>query len=122
MTNSAQAICDASGRITGFCEENGMLPKQTMRVSLAMEKIMTLISSQNEGGVAFDLRVSLQGVIAIRIRYSGKKFHPLAYADDGDDRYMGIRLIEAMVEQTMYQQTFGMNTVQIYIEGGTGAC
>jgi len=122
VANSAQAICDASGRITGFCQENGILPKQTMRVSLAMEEIMTLISSQNEGGVEFDLRVySLQGVTAIRIRYSGKEFNPLAHAGDGDDRYMGIRLIESMVEQAIYQRTFGMNTVQIYIEGGAGA-
>jgi len=122
VANSAEAICDASGRITDFCEENGMLPRQTMRVSLAMEEIMTLISSQNEGGVEFDLRVySLQGVIAIRIRYSGKEFNPLAHAGSGDDRYMGVRLIENMVEQTIYQRTFGMNTVQIYIEGGAGA-
>lgn len=122
VANSAEAICDASGRITNFCEQNGMLPKQTLRVSLAMEEIMTLISSRNEGGVDFDLRVySLQGVIAIRIRYSGKEFNPLAHAGDGDDAYMGIRLIESMVEQTLYQQTFGMNTVQIYIEGGSGA-
>lgn len=122
VADSAQAICDASGRITDFCKENGMLPKQTLRVSLALEEIMTLISAQNEGGVAFDLRVySLQGVIAIRIRYSGKEFNPLAHAGDGDDAYMGIRLIESMVEQTLYQRTFGMNTVQIYIEGGNGA-
>lgn len=119
VADSAEAICDASGRITDFCEANGMLPRQTLRVSLAMEEIMTLIAAKNEGGVEFDLRVySLQGVIAIRIRYSGRAFNPLAHAGDGDDAYMGIRLIESMVEQTLYQRTFGMNTVQIYIEGG----
>jgi len=122
VSGSDQAICDASGRITDFCEKNGMLPKQIMRISLAMEELMTLIASQNEGDVEFDLRVySLQGVIAIRIRYSGKEFNPLAHAEDGDEQYMGIRLIESMVEQTLYQRTFGMNTVQIYVEGGTGA-
>jgi len=122
VANSTQAICEASSRITDFCEENGMLLKQTMRISLAMEEIMTFISSQNEGCVEFDLRVySLQGVIAIRIRYSGKEFNPLAHADDEDDLYMGVRLIENMVEQTIYQRTFGMNTLQIYIEGRAGA-
>ena len=29
-------ICDASSKITVFCEENGMLPGQVMRVSLAI--------------------------------------------------------------------------------------
>ena len=114
-------ICDASSKITVFCEENGMLPRQVMRVSLAMEELMTVIVSANqEEGVEFDLRVySLEGVIGIRIRYSGKEFNPLRRAKDAagkeDDMYMGIRMIEDMVEAAMYQRTFGMNTIQIYI-------
>lgn len=95
-----------------------MVPKQVMRISLAMEEIMTLITMHNEGGnVAFDLRVyALQDVIGIRIRYSGKDFNPLCYTDEeGQDLYMGIRMIEDMVEETMYQRTFGMNTLQILL-------
>lgn len=119
VSGNAENICDASGRITDFCGENGMSPKQTMRISLALEEIMTLISSKNESTVEFDLRVySLQGVIGIRIRYGGSDFNPLVYADD-DEMYMGIRLIENMCEQTLYQRTFGTNTVQIFVEGGT---
>ncbi len=129
-----EAICDASSKITVFCEENGMKPSQVMRVSLAMEELMTLILAVNQPqGVEFDLRVySLEGVIGIRIRYSGKEFNPLcrtgnaaggpgegAQGQEGagglDDMYMGIRMIEDMVEAAMYQRTFGMNTVQIYI-------
>lgn len=124
-------ICDASSKITVFCEENGMLPRQVMRVSLAMEEMMTLILSVNqEKGVEFDLRVySLEGVIGIRIRYSGREFNPLCRTEDKGqmgngvpgkeeglyDMYMGIRMIEDMVETAMYQRTFGMNTIQIYI-------
>ena len=126
-----ESICDASSKITVFCEENGMLPGQVMRVSLAMEEMMTLILSVNQGtGVEFDLRVySLDGVIGIRIRYSGREFNPLCHTEEkrqksGDelgkeagnyDIYMGIRMIEDMVEEAMYQRTFGMNTIQIYI-------
>lgn len=123
VSGNAENICDASGRITDFCEKNGLSPKQTMRISLAMEEIMTLIVDKNEGknesAVQFDLRVySLQGVIGIRIRYGGNDFNPLAYADD-DEAYMGIRLIQNICEQTLYQRTFGTNTVQIFVEGGT---
>lgn len=32
-----------------------------------------------------------------------------------DDMYLGIRMIEDMVETSLYQRTFGMNTIQIYI-------
>ena len=126
-----EAICDASSKITVFCEENGMLPGQVMRVSLAMEELMTLILAVNQAkGVEFDLRVyALEGVIGIRIRYSGREFNPFCSIEDkgqkGDDvqgeeaelydMYMGVHMIEDMVETTMYQRTFGMNTIQIYI-------
>lgn len=135
VCGEAEDICDASSKITVFCEENGMLPGQVMRVSLAMEELMTVITSVNPAGsVEFDLRVySLEGVIGIRIRYSGREFNPLRCAQDNvaqrddvvqgkiseaaelDDMYMGIRMIEDMVETSLYQRTFGMNTIQIYI-------
>ncbi len=119
VSGGSENICDASSKITDFCEENGMLPKQTMRVSLAMEELMTLISAENESAVLFDLRVfSLRGVIGIRIRYSGREFDPFAGAEDKDDSYMGIRLIEGMCEKILYRRTFGMNTVQIFVAGG----
>lgn len=115
----AEAICDASGKITDFCEKNGMRPGQIMRISLAMEEIMTLITAVNkEENVEFDLRVyAMQEVIGIRIRYSGKEFNPLvSMAEESqEDMYMGIRMIKDMVEETMYQRTFGMNTLQIMI-------
>lgn len=119
VDGNAESICDASGKITDFCADNGMSPRQTMRISLAMEEIMTLIADKNESAVVFDLRVySLQGVIGIRIRYGGKGFDPLVYPDDDLD-YMGIQIIKDMCEQTVYQRTFGTNTVQIFVEGGT---
>lgn len=117
VNGDTENICDASSRITDFCGKNGMSPKQTMRISLAMEEIMTLIVGKNESSVEFDLRVySLRGVIGIRIRYGGNDFNPLVYEDD-DEEYMGIRLIDNICEQTMYQRTFGTNTVQILVEG-----
>lgn len=121
VNGDAESICGASGKITDFCAYNGMSPKQTMKISLALEEIMTLISSKNESAVEFDLRVySLQGVIGIRIRYGGNNFNPLVCGDN-DDEYMGVRIIESMCEQTLYQRTFGTNTVQIFVEGGVSA-
>lgn len=121
VNGDAESICDASGKITDFCADNGMSPKQTMRISLALEEIMMLITDKNERAVEFDLRIySLQGVIGIRIRYGGNDFNPLAYAEN-DEEYIGIRLIESICEQAMYQRTFGTNTVQIFVEGGVSA-
>ena len=44
VNGDAESICNASGKITDFCESNGMNLKQTMRISLAIEEMMTLIS------------------------------------------------------------------------------
>ncbi len=121
VNGDIESICGASEKITAFCANNGMSPKQTMKISLALEEIMALISSKNESTVEFDLRVySLQGVIGIRIRYGGNDFNPLV-CGDSDDEYIGVRLIESICEQILYQRTFGTNTVQIFVEGGVSA-
>ncbi len=118
VADSDEAICDASSRITQFCEKNGMLPKQTMRISLALEEILTVIAQENrEGAVEFDLRVfALQGEIGIRIRYSGTAFDPFRASDgEQEDRFMGIRMIDSLVKETQYLRTFGTNTLRILI-------
>lgn len=117
-TDSAQEICEASSKITGFCEENGMLPRQVMRISLAIEKIMTLIAAVNENEpLSFDVRVfSLQGVIGIRFRYDGIDFNPFQdRKQDEEEFYMGIQMIESLTEEVIYRRVFGMNTLQILI-------
>lgn len=119
VASDAEDICNASERITEFCNLNGMNPKKTMRIQLALEEIMTLISKVNEENgekeLHFDLRVySLEGVTGIRIRYGGKEFNP--FGDDSDDTmYMGITMIKKMVEDTLYQRTFGVNSIQVIL-------
>ncbi len=118
-------ICEASSKVSEFCENNEMLPKQVMSISLAIEEIMTLILEVNEGSeVTFDVRAfALQvDLIGIRIRYNGMEFNPLQRTEnqtedeqDSLDLYMGIRLIKNMAEVIMYQRVFGMNTLQILV-------
>jgi hypothetical protein len=115
--DDVEQICEASSRITNFCTNNGMQPKQMMRMSLAIEEIMTLIVQMNSGNqVSFDVRAfSLQGMIGIRFRYNGIDFNPFQNLQEQNECYMGIRMVESLVEETMYQRTFGMNTLQILI-------
>lgn len=114
----AQSICDASERIGSFCEANQMAPKQTMRVSLALEEMMTLITQFNpEQSLSFDVRVfAIQGVIGIRIRYGGIDFNPLDPKYEDDERFMGIQMVRGLVETTVYQSSFGVNSLLILIE------
>ena len=39
----------------------------------------------------------------------------LTAEDEEDEQYMGIRMIKKLVEETIYQHTFGMNTLLILI-------
>jgi len=114
-----EAICEASQRISSFCEENGMGMKEVMRLELSMEEIMTLITTANPNiRMEFDLRAfSLQGVKGIRIRYGGREYNPFDIHNEGwdQDEYMGARLVKTMVEDVIYQRNFGTNTIIILI-------
>ena len=139
VSSGAEEICSASERIRGFCAANGMDGKKTMRIQLALEEIMTLITQVNEGMgeglLKFDLRAySLQGVSGIRIRYAGLAFNPFQRIKKGDsdfimqnkeedELYMGISMIWKMVEDIHYQRTLGVNTLQVIIreEQGDGS-
>ena len=116
MISDNAAICDACERITTFCERNGMVPKQTMRVSLALEEIMTVISQDNApNNVNFDIRVfCVQDAIGIRIRYDGEVLDLLKF-DPDDERYMGISMIENLVKDVVYKQILGLNSMMILI-------
>ena len=123
VSNVAEEICSASERIMDFCAANGMDRKKTMRVQLALEEIMTLITQINEGMeeglLKFDLRAySLQGEDGIRIRYAGLEFNPFQNIKEDDDLYMGISMIRKMVEEIHYQRTFGVNTLQVIMREG----
>ena len=123
VSSDVDEIVDASERISEFCAMNGMSAKQTMRLQMSMEEVMTLIRSINEekgvGDLTFDLRAySVSGVRGIRIRYNGIPFNPFAHTvtDDEDDLYMGVRMILKMVEIVNYQSAFGSNTLQIILK------
>ena len=110
-------ICEASDKIAGFCTENRMEPRQVMRFGLAIEEVMTMIVRANAGSaVRFDVRAfSMQGDMGIRIRYDGRPYNPFDLRGSHDEAYLGIQLISGMMEQVVYQRTFGVNTIQLLI-------
>ena len=120
-------IVSASERISAFCAANGMSDRETMRLEMSMEEVMTLIRQVNadEGvqDLRFDLRsYSIGDVRGIRIRYSGIPFNPFNFSPASgsieDDMYMGVRMIRKMVETVNYQRAFGVNTLQILLKEG----
>ena len=117
-------ICNASERITEFCEKNDMSPKQIMKISLAIEEILLVMAKKcfggdRDGDHSMDVRAfHISGTIGIRIRCGGVKFNPLSHAEADEDEYgdmMGIKMISKMSDVVKYQCTFGVNSVLILI-------
>lgn len=117
-------ICHASKCITEFCEKNNMTPKQTMRISLAIEEIMTIMTEKSIGSTegSFDVRAfSAGGTIGLRIRCAGARFNPLSMCDapggkEADENLMGIKMISGMVKKLQYISTFGVNSFFVQIQ------
>lgn len=47
VSGDTEQICQASQKIADFCRENQMNPRQVMRISLAIEEVMTMIVQEN---------------------------------------------------------------------------
>lgn len=110
-------ICGACEKVTDFCQGNGMPLKQTMRISLALEEMMTLITQENKPKqLHFDIRMfSYQGTIGIRIRYDGIDLNPLGAENEEKEEYMGVVMIKKMVKTVVYKRIFGLNSLLILI-------
>ena len=119
LTNSLEEICNASERISDFCNENGMDKKEYMIIRLSMEELMRLITKVNgETSVSFAIRVfALTEVVGIRIRYNGMDFDPIHSERYEAEEFMGIRMIEKLVKKIVYYKVFGSNTLLILIRG-----
>ncbi|HHU12779.1 MAG TPA: hypothetical protein GXZ64_06095 [Clostridiaceae bacterium] len=122
VRSTAGDICLASQRITEFCEQNDLTPKQTMQVSLAIEEIMTLMAERSIGheNGSFDVRAfATGGSIGLRIRCAGKRFNPLSLGsspEDEDQGLIGIRMLTGMVKNLQYVTTFGVNSFFVQIQ------
>lgn len=120
VRNDKADICNASEMVSEFCENNGFNVKETMRLQLAIEEALVLISEVNEQNKSildgFDIRAfSIENVNGIRIRYDGYDFNPFAGKMDTSE-YMGINMIMNMLETTEYKRTFGVNTLILLLK------
>ena len=110
-------ICGASEKIASYCAEFGMNPKQTMRISLALEEVLTLMRTKciGDSNETFDLRVFTgDGRTGIRIRCTGQRYNPFEQPDDADE-CMGVRMINSLSTDVIYNFVYGMNNLLILI-------
>ena len=120
VENNKEEICHASEKISEFCSLNGLNPKETMRIQLAIEEALVLISDINakvsEDIAGFDIRAFLtEDIKGVRIRYDGLDFNPFGGSLEGND-YMGIKMISELLETSVYKRTFGVNTLILLLK------
>jgi len=107
-------ICSASEQIIDFCRENNMNSKQTMRLELAIEELLTVIVKNNSGLKSVDLRAfAIEQIMGIRIRCAGNYYNPFEPDSSSDDEMMGIEMIKKMSDDVNFTYSFGMNIINI---------
>lgn len=120
IENNNESICRTCELISEFCNDNGLSIKETMKIQLAIEEALTLISQINENEHeqldGFDVRAFVQhNVSGLRIRYDGLDFNPFMGNLDTSE-YMGIKMISDLLETTIYKRTFGVNTLILLLK------
>ncbi len=114
LTPTAENICDASAKIQDFCMENKMNAKETVRLGLAIEEIMTIIKDHDADLQSVDLRAFAQeAVMGVVIRYSGKPFDPFA---DEDEDNLSIMMMKNMSSLLNYSYSIGINMINIVFD------
>lgn len=123
VRNALDDVMFASNKITDFCESAGIAPKKTMRVSLALEEMLTVIITRcmDERKEQFiDIRIKKLGEdVLLRIRNSGKIFDPIRYYEENceneelAEQVLGIKLIAGTAKSIEFRETFGTNNLLI---------
>ena len=108
-------ICHASEQIVDFCVQNKMSIRQTMKLELAIEELLTVIVRNNKGIRSVDLRAfALEDIMGLRIRCAGHRYNPFEPNPDSDeDDMMGITIMSKLAKDVSFTYSLGINVINI---------
>ena len=123
VENDLEDIVFASEKMSEFGEMCGMDMKTTMRLSLAIEEMLTVIISycmDRAKKQYIDIRiVKLEDGVLLRIRNTGRIFDPVRFYEENRDNeemadsVLGIKLIAGTAKEIEFHDTFGTNNLLI---------
>lgn len=123
VQNEEQDIVNASEKIAVFCEEQDIDMKRTMRVSLAIEEILTFLLAHcigKEKTNYIDVRVCrLEKEVMIRFRYVGKIFDPISFYQENEgneemeEELLGLKMMIKSASLIDFRQTMGANNLML---------
>lgn len=125
VSNTQEAVMNASEKIAAFCEERGLSMKQTTLVSLSVEELLLLISKKClpvEAESFMDLRLFIkQDQVLLRIRCGGVLFNPIRYyeedreSDGAISDSFGVGIILKTAKLLEYKEFLGINNLLIVV-------
>lgn len=131
VDTNVEAVLESSDKISDFCENCSLSPKQSMVISLAIEEILLLMVKHVFEGKQkdyIDVKIFVRDdSITIRFRCGGRKFNPLEYyktamdekSDESKeiemDESMGLKLISKMAKKVDYTTNLGLNNIIIRV-------
>ena len=130
VSGSAEGAVDASEKLAAFCDEQGLTPRLSMLLPLALEELLVLMNEHcldNNPDRYSDVRVFLdRAQILLRIRCGGKLFDPVSWHQSRAERMtkeelleddsLGIRMIEKEAVSVRFGQVFGVNHLIVVLE------
>ncbi len=121
VQNKEEDIVFASEKIALFCEEKDIDMKRSMRVSLALEEILTFLLAHcigKEKTSYIDIRVCrMDEEVMVRFRYIGEIFDPVTFYDQNkqneemEEELLGLKMIFKSAALTRFSQTLGANNL-----------
>lgn len=123
VQNNVDDIMFASNKITDFCEENDIPIKMAMKVSLAIEEILTVIimKCMDADKISYiDIRLQKQDDrVMLRVRNAGHIFNPIQYYEENKekealaDELLGLKIVLGSCQSIDFRKTFGVNNLLI---------
>ena len=109
-----------SEEVADWCRENGIDPKRSYLLSLAVEEMAGNIAQHGFAKTkkpAIDIRLVAKEdeSVILRIRDNGAEFNPMDYDISSDDpaKCIGIKLVRSTMTNMDYHSTVGLNNVVI---------
>lgn len=132
VKNDVDSVMECVDGVRDFCSAGDMPAREAMRLSLAVEELLTSIrehSLMEDKSLVISVRVAtLPETTILRVRNGGKLFNPLSYYDkkrrgetlDLDAALeladsIGIKMIVDTCEVVYYRTTFGINNLTVII-------
>lgn len=122
--NTLEQVTNISAGIIEFCKENKVDERRSMFCGLCMEELAREIIETGFAGARINKKmidlfvmVDETGALNMRIRDNSPKFDPTTRITtfDPEDpcKNIGVRMVAKMAKTMDYQQTFGMNVLNI---------